>query len=267
MSEHLDEKLSAFLDGALSPADTQEIERLVETDPDLAARLEQLLETNDAAHKAFDQMLDDAVPFALAKTIIEAEPHEETSTAPSTRKPLKQASMISRFALVAASAALLVAGGLGGYMAGFVTSPVQVAQAGWVNDIIDYHRVYAAQKRHLVEVPASEKTHIEQWLTASVGTSVVVPDFSADGLTFEGARLLVAGGAPVAQLLFTDADEQVFALCIKQAKDNSDKAFKASDIEGFATVTWRQNSADFIVVGPENESVIKQMAKITAENA
>lgn len=264
MTEHLDEKLSAFLDGALSPAETQEIERLVETDPAIAERLEQLLDTNDAAHKAFDQMLDETVPFELAKTIMEAEPREDASSA---EKSAKQTHPISRFALVAASAALLVVGGLGGYMTGSVTSPVQVAQAGWVGDIIDYHRVYAAQKRHLVEVPASEKAHIEQWLTASVGTRVRVPDLSLDGLTFEGGRLLVAGGAPVAQLLFTDANGQVFALCIKQAKDDADKAFEVNDIDGFATVTWRQNGADFIVVGPEKESVVNQMARISAQSA
>ena len=57
-----------------------------------------------------------------------------------------------------------------------------------------------------MEVGAEEKPHIEKWLSARVGKDVPVPDFSTHGLTFAGARMLVAAGKPVAQYLYTQAD-------------------------------------------------------------
>jgi len=64
----------------------------------------------------------------------------------------------------------------------------------------------------LVEVIGSEQAHIESWLSKEIGVDFKVPNLSDAGWTFQGARLLVVAGKPVAQLMYTNAEGAVIAL-------------------------------------------------------
>ncbi|MEO1746235.1 MAG: anti-sigma factor, partial [Pseudomonadota bacterium] len=124
---------------------------------------------------------------------------------------------------------------------------------GWLTDIADYHAVYANQVRHLVEVPASEADHIQTWLTATVGADVKIPDLSDHGLSFQGARLLVAAGKPVSQLMFTDADDRVVALCMIRTDKPADATVDRV-IGDFELVSWGGAEANFVMVGDADRS-------------
>lgn len=250
-----EEKLSAFLDGALPEAEAHEIEAALATDPDLQAELETLMAADTIAKEAFAEMLDDPVPANLAAAIRDAPTREAANEpqAPSLRRGLVAA---------CTCAALLVGGGIG-YFAG-QSQPTQVAAApGWLADIADYHRVYSGQVRHLVEVGADEADHIQTWLTASVGAEVLVPDLSDHGLTFQGARLLVAAGKPVAQLMFTDAEMGVVALCLIQT-DTPRDGFASQTLGDFDMVSWGAGNANFVVVGDEGRSDLEEIARTAA---
>ena len=151
-------------------------------------------------------------------------------------------------------------GGAGGLYFGGLTSQDAPAVAGWISDIADYHAVYARQVRHLVEVPAEEADHIETWLTATIGADVIIPDLAEQGLTFEGARLLVAAGRPVAQLLYTDADGAVVALCQIQS-DSPQLAARQDAIGGFELVSWGGDEANFVVVADEGRVDLRDIVE------
>lgn len=251
------EELSAYLDGELPPDRAREIEGALERDPALQAELESLMMANTSAEQAFAEMLEDPVPAALAAAIRDAEP---------ARPANRPGPPVVRRWVAAASAALaLLAGGVGGYVLSGDRGPVQVAAAPtWLEDIADYHRVYAAQVRHLVEVPADEAAHIQTWLSATVGTEIVIPDLSDAGLTFQGARLLVAAGKPVAQLMFTDAEDRVVALCAIQSDAPRD-GFGRQQIDAFEMVSWGGDGANFVVVGDAGRTDLTQIAERAAE--
>jgi anti-sigma factor RsiW len=98
----------------------------------------------------------------------------------------------------------------------------------WIMQVAQYHKIYAREQRHLVEVSAAETPHIEQWLGKRLDDlAFKVPDLSAFGLTFKGARMLVVNGAPVAQLVYLPADGRAVALCIIHSK-KGDKPLTAS---------------------------------------
>lgn len=254
-----DEHLSAYLDGELSAEDTRAIDALLASDPAVAAALERLMTADTAAKAAFDEMLSDPVPFELAATIRSAsEPTAEAAASPARRG-------LPGWAAIAASVGFLAVGGLGGYTLGQNETPQIVASApGWLTEIAAYHGVYETQTRHLVEVAADEQAHIETWLGNTTGVEFGVPDLSASGLTFQGGRLLVAGGAPVAQLVYTDAVGEVFALCLKSAKSPGDKAFTADTVGGFEMVSWRQDGADYVMVGPNGTEGLTEIAESAA---
>ena len=52
-----------------------------------------------------------------------------------------------------------------------------------------------------------------------MGVAFSIPDLSQFGLTFEGGRLLVAAGKPVAQLMYRLQDGTVIALCLQSSPD------------------------------------------------
>ncbi|GFE63794.1 anti-sigma factor family protein [Litoreibacter roseus] len=251
-----EEKLSAFLDGELSAAETQEVERALERDPALQGELEALMAADVAASEQFDAMLHEPVPLELAAAIRNA----PDATPANTPRPKSAMGWLT----AAAAAVALAVGGVGGYVAG-TSQTTQVAEIpGWLADIADYHRVYAGQKRHLVEVPASEAEHIQTWLTGTVGTKVRIPDLTEFGLTFQGARLLVAAGKPVSQLMYTDANENVVALCQIQSDAPGD-GFSERTVDAFDMISWGARDAKFVIVGDEGRDNLGAIARSAAD--
>lgn len=250
------EKLSAFLDGELPEAEARAVETALENDPALQAEMEALMAADAMAQDAFVDMLAEPVPAALAATVRDA-------------TEARQANIASPPAMgwVAAACVLfaLGIGGVGGYMTGAAqNAPVAGAAPGWLADIADYHRVYAGQQRHLVEVGAEEADHIRTWLSNNVGAPVPTPDLTAHGLTFRGARLLVAAGKPVAQLMYTDAGGGVVALCLIQT-DTPREGFANQTIGAFDMVSWGGEGANYVIVGDEGRGDLDDIARTAAE--
>ena len=273
-----EEMLSAYLDGELSQDDTAALEEVLAVDSALQGQLAALIEADQAAHEDFAAMLEQPVPDALVATILEAETPasavepEQRPQPPVTPQPdplpepanSPNAPTMRGLGLAAAVVGALMIGGAGGlYIGGVATQPTapQGTQvAGWIADIAEYHAVYATQTRHLVEVPAEEAAHIQTWLTATLGTDVVIPDLADQGLNFEGARLLVAAGRPVAQLLYTDANGAVVALCQIQS-DSPQLAARQDTVGGFDLISWGGTGANYVVVTDEGRADLRDIVE------
>jgi anti-sigma factor RsiW len=131
----------------------------------------------------------------------------------------------------------------------------------WIMQVAQYHKIYAREQRHLVEVSAEETPHIEQWLGKRLDDlAFKVPDLSAFGLTFKGARMLVINGAPVAQLIYLPADGRAFALCIIHSKKD-DKPLTVSQQDDLNLVDWRVKGYGFVAIGWENQDELRAIAE------
>lgn len=248
------EQLSAYLDGELDPSETAMVQARLEADPDARLEMDALIQADALAQSFFEEQLDDPVPFALAQQIKATDIPERP--APVTR-PI--------WGTLAASLVVFAMGGIGGYaLKGQNTPPVQTT--GWIAAVADYHAVYASQGRHLVEVGAAESDHIETWLGNTIGASFSIPDLAEFGLTFEGGRLLVANGKPVAQLMYRTPDGTVIALCLQSSNKpgDGDPVFKDQTINGFDFVSWSANGADYVVIGPEGQPDLGDIATTAA---
>ena len=259
LDQTLLDQLSAYIDGALPPAHALAIERLLETDPAVAAEFAALLRADQAVLSAFDGLLAAPVPVTFASAF------DRVALA---ELPQRQAANIPsppHWRSLAAALVLLIIGGAGGaYMTRAV--PGQVASTfGWLDQVADYHLIYANQKRHLVEVPASDSEHLQKWLSDTTGVAFTVPDLSANGLTFQGGRLLVASAKPVAQLLYTDGTGQVVALCFlaggNPSSGTAKPAFQTRTARGLNMVWWNSNDASYVVVGPSAGVDLQSVAK------
>jgi anti-sigma factor RsiW len=131
----------------------------------------------------------------------------------------------------------------------------------WIMQVAQYHKIYAREQRHLVEVPADDTPHIEQWLGKRLDDlAFKVPDLSTFGLTFKGARMLVINGAPVAQLVYLPADGRAVALCIIHSK-KEDKPLTASQQDDLNMVDWRAKGYGFVVIGWEDPAQLRAIAE------
>jgi anti-sigma factor RsiW len=252
------DRISAYLDGALSEADRLALEAEMAADPEIAAEFEALSRVDDALAKGFADMLASPVPLHMARAIESSRP-EPVPVPANAGWGLRS---------LAASIALLAVGAAGGALVTqSLLPPVDVAasQPGWLDQVAEYHAVYAAQGRHLVEVPASDLQHLETWLSETTGVTFKAPDLTASGLQFEGARLLVANGKPVAQLMYRDAAGQVIAVCFMAGGEvpagDTITAFKDRRIGAFDLVSWKSRDASYVVIGPAERPDLRQIAE------
>lgn len=271
----LEVRLSAYLDGQLPEAEVEEINALLAADDEARAVYEKLKLGSEFGARAFDRMLQEPIPLDLVRNIKEAGRNEEGEApklgfagAPVAAVPAGRRSAFWPQAL-AASLVIFLSGGAVGYLiseqkqTAFQAASNQFAPARtWLDDIADYHRIYSRQARHLVEVPANDAAHIVEWLSASTGVKFQLPDLSAEKLTFEGARLLVAGGKPTAQLLYRDADNEVFAICFLQSEPVEDRTSLAESMRNdIGLVSWQKGNASYVVVGPSADPNLERIAE------
>ncbi|MDO9414838.1 anti-sigma factor family protein [Pararhizobium sp.] len=262
----LEVRLSAFIDGEVNEAEKHELEALIASNEEARKLYDLLRAGNDFGNKAFEDQLHDPVPLALVRRIKQG-PGVNPKAERVTEVPVRLAQSSVWPKAMAASVALFVVGGALGYMighqpAGFATTEIASART-WLDDVADYHRIYTRAGERLVEVPASEgNTEIATWLASSVGVDFKVPDLAAQGLTFEGARLLVAAGKPVAQLMYKDASGAVIAICfLKSASTGQTTAFSNARRGAVDLVSWNKGDAAFVVVGPADNKELKAVAE------
>lgn len=263
----LDIRLSAYLDGEVSDAERKELEQLIARDDEARRLLEMLQAGNAFGNKAFEEFLHDPVPLALVRRIKQG-PGVNPKTERVVAATPRQAKQRLWPRALAASVVLLLAGGSSGYIIGKTSQDearhLKVAAARtWLDDIADYHRVYARQTaEHRVEVAASAGNRIESWLASNVGVTFSIPDLSSKGLTFEGARLLVATGKPVAQLMYRDQEGDVVAICfLKSTPGTADGKMTESMRDDIAMISWQKGAASYVVVGPSSDPGLQQLAE------
>src|SRR6202158_4757860 len=82
----------------------------------------------------------------------------------------------------------------------------------FTRDALDAHRLYVVEVRHPVEVPGSERTHLQQWLTKRCGWEVRAPELAATGLELVGGRLLPGPAGPASFLMYESASGERFTV-------------------------------------------------------
>lgn len=264
----LEIRLCAYIDGELGEAEKTELETLLARDEDAKALYEKLKAGSAFGNTAFEDFLHDPVPLALVRQIKQGSginPKAERVTI--TAANVRSARIWPR--VMAASVALVLVGGATGFIIGTannVAEPTKLASARtWLDDIADYHRIYSRQKERLVEVPASDAPQIETWLASSVGVPFTIPNLTGKGLNFEGARLLVANSKPVAQLIYRNADGDVFAICfLKDSDSPQSDTFSESIRDDLGMVSWQRGGASFVVVGPSASVGLHDLAEAVA---
>lgn len=238
--------LHALVDGQLTPVEAQALRQRLEDWPALAARVQTWQDQRQALQGLQADCLDEAVPDAVLASLrgLRASPPPQAPQAPLPWWAQRQAAMWLLVGTTAVSGA--VGTGLG-WLWGRQSDPQQQARAtpvapSFVRDAAIAHAVYQVERRHPVEVAASEQDHLLQWLSKRLGQPLRAPDLQADGFRLMGGRLLPAGEAAApgaaaslarAQLMYENAQGQRLTLYIavdgRPAARHGGTAFQRSE--------------------------------------
>ena len=240
------------LDGELPGEERMAYDAWLEANAEMKAKAARFTADRAALRTAFAGVLDEPVPARLRQALL-----GETS--------VKATAWRSRWWLSAAAAVVLAVGGLSGYVAGIDG----IGRADHDDDqlaeqAIAAHVIYAAEKRHAVEVPASDKDHLQTWLSNRVGLKLVAPDLAAEGFELVGGRLLPAGGqGKAAMLLYEDAKGERISLFVTAESAEKSKGTYAAEAGGPEAVYWLDKGYACAVVGslpPERLSAVAKSA-------
>ncbi|MEI8716486.1 anti-sigma factor family protein [Mesorhizobium sp. ISC11] len=237
------------LDGELPADERAAYDAWLDANPEMKARSARFTADRAALRAAFAGVLDEAVPARLRKVVL-------------GEAPVKAAVPRSRWWLAAAAAVLLVAGGLGGYLAGVDgIGQEDPAEDRLAEQAIAAHVIYAAEKRHAVEVPASDKDHLQTWLSNRVGLKLVAPDLTANGFQLVGGRLLPAGESKAAMLLYEDGNGQRISLFVTTESAENAKGTYAATQDGPEAVYWLDKGYGCAVVGSLPRERLNEVAR------
>jgi anti-sigma factor RsiW len=244
--EFTERDIHLALDGEMPADERPAFERWLEAHPDMKARFSRFEADQLRLRETLDPILYERPPPALAGA-----------------QGVSGGTGRSVWWRAAAAAALLAAGGAAGYLLGTgnpFAEPEVARIGGWA---IDAHLVYAAEKRHVVEVGADDKEHLVGWLSTRLGTDLIAPDFSSEGYSLIGGRLLPAGERHAAQFMYERADGDRISLYVTRDPAGREKEVTLRREDDGCAFYWLDNGYGFAVAGTSSEDTLLALANET----
>ena len=179
-----------------------------------------------------------------------------------------------RWAMAAAAAGLLLAGGLlggaGVWQWQAQKQAAQLAQVrlqmapgtaqGWVQRAAFAHSIYTNEPRHAVEVGAQEE-HLSRWLTRRIDIPVKLFDLRAQGFELVGGRLLPDGPGKSAQLMYQDAEKRRVTVYLRKPEQGTDAAFRFEQQGALGMFYWVEEGAGYALVGALPKDTLLALSK------
>ncbi len=235
--------LNAYADGELDFAERAAVEKQLAENPEARLVLESIQRQKALLHKTYDADLGDTVPHSLTKLI----------EGGGTRR-------IGPYAAMAASVALLILGGSGGWIAA-QQYPVTAVES-FSTRAINAHTVYTAEFKHPVEVPASEQEHLQTWLSKRVGTPFKIPDLSSKGYSFIGGRLLAEDGTPAGFLMYEDAAKKRLTMYVAANIGEKPSAMLIEYRGKLMSCYWAELNLVYAIVGEQTAEIMLPIAEL-----
>jgi anti-sigma factor RsiW len=182
----------------------------------------------EALHARYDHIADEAVPKRLEIERLVQRPRKWVYGA-----------------VAAALTAFVVGGGVGWLARGAAAAPSTVQS--FTVHALDAHRLYVVEVRHPVEVPGSERAHLQQWLTKRCGWLVKAPELTAAGLKLVGGRLLPGAAGPASFMMYEGASGERFTIyTVKSDAKATQMRYAAQGKE--SSLSWADDGVAYAVV-------------------
>src|SRR4051795_10994891 len=237
-----EDELHAYIDNELPAERRGDVEAWLSTHPDDAERVQSWRAMAEMLHARYDSIADEAVPKRLEIERLGQPP----------RKLMVGA--------VAATLLAFVAGGGVGWMAHGASMSPSAFQILTL-DALDAHKLYVVEVRHPVEVPGSERAHLQAWLTKRCGWIVRAPELSPAGLKLVGGRLLPGPSGAASFMMYESASGERFTIyTAKSEAEATQMRFSSQGKEN--ALFWADRGVAYVVVsGVDDRGRLTQIAQ------
>ena len=237
-----EDELHAYVDNELPAERRGDVEAWLAGHPEDAGRVQSWRAMAEALHARYDSVADEAVPKRLEIERL-------------VRQPRKWI-----YGAVAAALVGFIAGGGVGWIAhGVAASPS--AFHNFTLDALEAHRLYVVEVRHPVEVPGSERVHLQQWLTKRCGWDVQAPELGATGLKLVGGRLLPGPAGPASFLMYESASGERFTVyTARMAGEATQMRYATQENDG--ALFWAERGVGYVVSGGSDRERLTQIARL-----
>src|SRR5450756_1157687 len=237
-----EDELHAHIDNELPVERRGDVEAWLAGHPEDAERVQSWRAMAEALHARYDAVADEPVPKRLEIERLVRQPRRWI------------------YGAIAATLVAFIAGG----GVGWVAHGVAAAPSAFQNltlDALDAHRLYVVEVRHPVEVPGSERTHLQQWLTKRCGWDVRAPELGATGLKLVGGRLLPGPTGPASFLMYESASGERFTVYTARASTGTEQMrYATQDRDG--ALFWADRGVGYVVSGGSDRERLTQVARL-----
>jgi anti-sigma factor RsiW len=234
-----EDELHAYVDNELPAERRGDVEAWLAAHPEEAARVQSWRAMAEVLHARYDSVLDEAVPKRLEIEQLVRQPRRWV------------------YGAVAATLAAFIAGGGVGWVAHGAAARPSTFQSFTV-DALDAHRLYVVEVRHPVEVPGSERAHLQAWLTKRCGWDVRAPELA--GLKLVGGRLLPGPSGPASFLMYESASGERFTVYTAKAETEATQ-MRYSAQGSDSALFWADRGVAYVVSGAVDRGRLTQVAQ------
>ena len=242
-----EDELHAYVDNELPAERRGDVEQWLASHPDDSERVRSWRAMAETLHARYDAVADEPVPRRLEIERL-------------VRPPRKWV-----YGAIAASLLACMAGGGTGWVWHGATATPSTFQS-FTEDALDAHRLYVVEVRHPVEVPGSERAHLQQWLTKRCGWDVFAPELGSTGLKLVGGRLLPGPAGPASFLMYESASGERFTVyTAKASTETTQMRFTTQDKDG--ALFWADRGVGYVVSGTSDRERLTQVARMVYDQA
>jgi mycothiol system anti-sigma-R factor len=229
------ERLDAYVDGELPPAETSAVRDHLAT----CASCREALEAKESLGKAIRQAPYYTAPAALKARIARSQPRARWTTG-----------WIARAAVLL----LAVAGAVIATRWLSAPSPIDTT----ANVVVDSH-VRSLMGEHLYDVRSTDQHTVKPWFLGKIDFSPPVVDLSATGYPLVGGRLDYLAGRTAAALVYMRAQHTINVFIWPDSSASG--SVESRSIRGFHVRHWTQAGMSFWVVSDLNDAELDTFVK------
>ena len=230
----------AYLDGELDAVSYLAVERMIESDPALANRVNNIGALQKSLRKEFPP---EPIPSYLKSRIDAAVGNKKNLFRPTWM--LMAASVVAAIALSSGSTWLVLR-----------TPATNIVMA----ELVDGHmRALAAPQP--IDVVSSDKHTVKPWFIGKIPQSPKVVDLAGEGFPLVGGRIDVFGKTPVPTLVYSRR-LHLISLTAISSSDSVSNPHSSRPVNGFNIVSWNVGEITYWAVSDLNVTELNAFAKL-----
>jgi anti-sigma factor RsiW len=236
------------LDGEMPAEERKAFEIWLAANPDMKALSARFAADAKRLRETFAGILNEPVPDRLTGQVTGGRP--------------RSVSWLPSWRTAAAAVVIFAIGVAGGY---FAATEGLLSRAQGENQLaenaIGAYVTYSADRAHAVEVGASDKSYLENWLSKRTGLKLVAPDLTAEGFELLGGRVLPAEQRPAALLVYKNQAGRQVSIYVTAEGEAKTKGTYTQAAGGPTAIYWLDKDYGCAIVSSLPEEQLSKVAR------